>query len=555
MTLRLVALMSVVLLLSLAAFGLLVNHYQDEVMAEVARTASAAGRAALGSLEFGPHVQSTADNSFVAGNEVFVFSAPFDAADDDAVLETNTNEAEVAGGLRQVRRVIERYTESDGEHDRHVIAVRYHEGAFEEVSVTGEAIDCEIVAQADTGRCVTTGGSDETKIVGEFIFSLDEIHAEPDATDGLVLTIPRKAPDAMMEKVIDRVKLDAMPAQIQAGAVPGWVEEIRLPLPVQDYKDLFDSLRKRSLFLFFGVFIVGTALSAGLATRFTRPIRKLDSGIRRLTDGDLDARVEVRGKGEVARVSRAFNEMTRRLRENRDRSRELVRKEKLSALGRLAAGVAHDVRNPLHSIGLTLQHLHDTGRPVEAGRASEFDRSLEIIRGEIRRLDRLVGSFLTFAGNEHRERRMVDLEELVRETANLVRKEAEWRNIEIALEIDSPVSEVSADPESIRSAILNLVLNSFEAMPRGGKLAITLESRQEELVLEVSDSGEGIPPADQERVFDFGHTTREAGNGLGLATVHHCIVVEHGGRVALDSRPGEGTRVRLTLPLRREGES
>jgi signal transduction histidine kinase len=555
MTLRLVALMSVVLLLSLAAFGLLVNHYQDEVMAEVARTASAAGRAALGSLEFGPHVQAVGGNSFTAGSEVFVFSAPFDAADDTAALETLTGEADVAKNMRHVRRVIERYTESDGEHDQHVIAVSYHEGGVEELSVTGEAIDCEIVPQDDTGRCVTAGGSDGGKIVGEFIFRLDEIHAEPDPTEGLVLKIPRKAPDAMREKVIDRVQLDAMPARVQAGAVPGWVEEIRLPLPVEDYKDLFDSLRKRSLFLFFGVFLVGTALSAGLATRFTRPIRKLDSGIRRLTDGDLDARVEVRGKGEVARVSRAFNEMTRRLRENRDRARELVRKEKLSALGRLAAGVAHDVRNPLHSIGLTLQHLHDTGRPEEAGRANEFDRSLEIIRGEIRRLDRLVGSFLTFAGNEHRERRMVDLEELVRETANLVRKEAEWRNIEIALEVDSPVSEVSADPESIRSAILNLVLNSFEAMPRGGKLAIRLESLEEELVLEVSDSGEGIPPADQERVFDFGHTTREGGNGLGLATVHHCIVAEHGGRVALDSRPGEGTRVRLTLPLRRKEES
>ena len=552
MTLRLVALMSVVLLLSLAAFGLLVNHYQDEVMAEVARTASAAGRAALGSLEFGPHVQAVADNSFTASNEVFVFSAPFDAAHDNAALETLAKEADVAENMRHVRRVVERYTESDGEHDRHVIAVRYHEGAFEEVSVTGEAIDCEIVPQDDTGRCVTTGGSDESKIVGEFIFRLDEIHAEPDPTEGLVLTIPRKTPDAMMDKVIDRVQLDAMPAQFQAGVVPGWVEEIRLPLPVEDYKDLFDSLRKRSLFLFFGVFLVGTALSAGLATRFTRPIRKLDSGIRRLTDGDLDARVEVRGKGEVARVTRAFNEMTHRLRENRDRSRELVRKEKLSALGRLAAGVAHDVRNPLHSIGLTLQHLHDTGRPQDAGRANEFDRSLQIIRGEIRRLDRLVGSFLTFAGNEHRERRMVDVEELVRETANLVRKEAEWRNIEIGLEIDSPVSEVLLDPEAIRSAILNLVLNSFEAMPRGGKLAIALESRDEELVLEVSDTGEGIPPADQERVFDFGHTTRDGGNGLGLATVHHCIVAEHGGRVALDSRPGEGTRVRLTLPLRRE---
>jgi len=124
--------------------------------------------------------------------------------------------------------------------------------------------------------------------------------------------------------------------------------------------------------------------------------------------------------------------------------------------------------------------------------------------------------------------------------------------VEIKLEIGSPVAEVFVDPESIRAAILNLVLNSFEAMPDGGTLTINLESRDGELVMQVADTGEGIPPEDQERVFDFAYTTREGGSGLGLATVHHCIVTEHGGRVALDSRPGDGTRVRLTLPLQPE---
>jgi len=552
MTLRLVTLMSVVLLLSLAAFGLLVNHYQDEVMAEVARTASAAGRAALGSLEFGPHTQAALDNHFASRSEVFVWAGPLADAERDAAVATVTAEVAETGNVRRIRRVVERYTESDGEHDRHVIAVRYLTGDLEDIGVVGDMIDCEIAQEDEVGRCVTTGGADETAVFGEFIFSLDEIHAEPDPTEGLVLKIPLIAPGGTAEAEVDWVQHGAQVESLPVGLVPGQLEEIRLPLPVQDYKDLFDSLRDRSLFLFFGVFLVGTALSAGLATRFTRPIRKLDSGIRRLTAGDLDAEVEVRGKGEVARVSRAFNEMARRLRENRDRSRELVRKEKLSALGRLAAGVAHDVRNPLHSIGLTLQHLHDTGRPLDTGRGEEFDRSLRIIRGEIRRLDRLVGSFLTFAGNEHRERRMVDLEELVRETANLVSKEAEWRKVEIKLEIGSPVAEVFVDPESIRAAILNLVLNSFEAMPDGGTLTINLESRDGELVMQVADTGEGIPPEDQERVFDFAYTTRESGSGLGLATVHHCIVTEHGGRVALDSRPGDGTRVRLTLPLQPE---
>jgi signal transduction histidine kinase len=112
---------------------------------------------------------------------------------------------------------------------------------------------------------------------------------------------------------------------------------------------------------------------------------------------------------------------------------------------------------------------------------------------------------------------------------------------------------VEANGESVRSALLNLVLNALEAMPRGGRLTMALRPEGPgHVLLEVADTGEGIPQEEQERVFEFAYTTRENGNGLGLAIVHHCIVEEHGGRVSLDSRPGAGTRVRVTLPVRGE---
>jgi signal transduction histidine kinase len=215
----------------------------------------------------------------------------------------------------------------------------------------------------------------------------------------------------------------------------------------------------------------------------------------------------------------------------------------------MAAGVAHDVRNPLHSIGLTLQHLRETARPTEDERAAEFERAVEVIRGEIHRLDKVVGSFLSFARSEERERERIDLGELLRETARLVQKEAERRDVELSLQIDPTAPRVLCDPEALRSSVLNLVLNSFEAMPEGGHLALTLQREDRGVALEITDTGDGIGEEERERVFDFAYTTREGGNGLGLAMVHHCVVEGHGGQVSLDSEPGEGTRVRLVLPV------
>lgn len=481
MTRRLVTLMSVVLLLSLAAFGLLMGAYQGQVMQEVARTASAVGRAALRTLERGAHGPGD-QQVFVWRQSVTLPPAPGSA--DPAATTSGAVE------VREVRRVVATHVPPDA-----------------------DASD-----PAPPGTVAT-----------RLLINVEEVSAETDRSGALVLKIPTLTPT-------------------QGG------QEIRLPIEVGHYEELFRAVRRRSLALFLGVFVVGVVLSAGVASRFTRPIRRLDAGIRRLAAGELDVAVEVSGRDEIARLAQTFNEMAARLRASRDRARELARREKLSALGRLAAGVAHDVRNPLHSIGLTLQHLSDAARPEDGERALEFDRAVGIIRGEIRRLDQLVSNFLRFAKSGEREREAVALSGLVRETVRLVQQEAERRGVALELDLDEAAPLVQADPESLRAAILNLVLNGFEAMPGGGRLRLSLAAaggergQGGEAVLEVADTGEGIPEAQQDRVFDFAYTTRENGSGLGLAMVYHAIVEEHGGRVSLESQPGRGTRVRLSLP-------
>ncbi|HKQ60859.1 MAG TPA: ATP-binding protein [Candidatus Polarisedimenticolaceae bacterium] len=514
MTFRLVTLMSVVLLLSLAAFGLLMGHYQDQLLDESARMVKTGVSAALQTFE------ATAPDAAVwrgRGETQAEFEHVF-------ILRTGQGPGTAAGPHRPEGVAVERF-----------LNVR--------CSADDKGADCQRLRRQVEQRMPALQGSAQRV---EYVVRLDEVRAESEPDQGrLLLTIPRfVTPDPQAAETRNvAITVDT------ADARPGRREDLRLPIPLADYQHTLAAIRSRSLGLFVGVFAVGTLLSAGLAARFTRPVRRLDAGIRRLSEGDLGARVEVRGRDEIARLGRAFNEMAARLEAARERDRELVRRDKLSALGRLAAGVAHDVRNPLHSIGLTLQHLRETSRPHEDERAAEFDGALELIRGEIRRLDQLVTNFLQFARSDRRVRRQVDLVELLHETARLVAKEAEWRRVRVLLDVESDVPSFLADGEALRASILNLVLNSFEAMPRGGTLTLALRSAPGMLQLEVADTGEGIAEQERERVFDFAYTTRESGSGLGLAMVHQCVVEEHGGRIALDSRLGEGTRVVLSLPL------
>lgn len=534
MTLRLVALMSIVLLLSLSAFAVLVQSYQDDILEEVARTASEVGQATLGSLDgsslrFGP-----VDEEIIA------------IAPDGRTVGHDIRRIRSYSSIRSKAR-----QEPGAEGHDVVVQVEVATSDGEKVDWIGHGDDVEKLVQ----RCAGVHAEDpelcaKLEEIGErmlqmppldsegtesrntFVFVTDTVHVDREVRDGMMtLRIPTFAADQGDDSSL------------------AMRDPIELPIPLEEYDEVFDKIRKRSLLLVLGIFLVGTVLTAGVASRFTRPIRKLDAGIHRIGEGDLDVTVPVEGKDEIARLGTAFNEMSGRLRANRDREREMVRREKLSALGGLAAGVAHDVRNPLHSINLTLQHLAEVCRPDDAAKGEDFDESIAILRGEVRRLDDLVGNFLRFARTEQSVRQPVDLADLLGETERLIRKESEWRKIEVSLDLNAAVPAISADAESLRSAVLNLVLNGFEAMPDGGSLRLATGVEGEHAWIEVTDDGSGIPSEQQEKVFEFAYTTRDSGSGLGLAMVHHCVVEEHGGRVILDSEEGRGTRVRLLLPL------
>ena len=464
MTKRLIGLITLILLSSLVASWVLLDHYQERLMERVAHTITSVGEATLRTVEM---TQPPAPR--LRPRQLVVVDAP------------------------------------DG---RTVIDL---EGA----TIVSDS------AAADGGE-------------GPLLISPSRVYTQRDAEGGLVLRIP----------TYDSKVQDTGADAVSEEAVGDFV----LPVPTGDYATLFDDMRQKSLLVFSGVFLVALVLASIIATRFTRPIRELDTGLHRLSAGDFDAEVTVPGSDEVARLGTVFNDMTRKLRESRAREREMARRDRLSSLGRLAAGVAHDVRNPLHSMGLTLSHLRKNARPNEAAQAQEFDRSLELLGVELQRLDRLVENFMRFARRDRPALVAVDLRELVRETAQLVEKDAARRSIDLQLEFEDDVPSLSLHPDSMRSAILNLVLNSFEAMPEGGRLVISVGSQGPEVVVRVTDSGRGIAAEDQDKVFDFGHTDRAEGSGLGLAMVHHVVVEEHDGRIDLESEPGRGTTVSIHLP-------
>ncbi len=547
MTLRLIALMSVTLFCCLAAFGLLLSRSEDAIMEEVERTVSEAGKQTVaafakrelrfvssGEVGFGMSLAWEGDepSDLREGVARRVFRSPATAFDPcdcpihravgtpkemlvvtvDAALGPGAPEGPRPDGrgVPDLEGLLERVRERHGgELPSNAFFIRAS-------NVSTELGDDEIRARIPMFRFAAEGEPESSFEVERHAVRLGE-------GEGFVL--------------------DVEPARAHAA-----IEDVVLSLPTRDYATLFDKIRERMLFLFLGVFALGTVLSAGLARRFTRPIRELDEGLRRVSDGDLETRVAVAGGDEVGRLGLGFNDMTRRLRVGRERARELTRQEKLSALGRLAAGVAHDVRNPLHSINLSLQHLRETSAPEDAARAAEFERTLDVIRREIHRLDGMVANFLRFARSERRERRPVDLGDLLSETAQLVRKEAEHRDVRVEVEAAAGAAAIEADVEALRSALLNLVLNALEAMEDGGTVTLRTRRGAGAVVVEVVDDGPGIEEAEQERVFEFGYTTRDGGHGLGLAMVHQIVVEEHGGRVELESAPGTGTTFRLELP-------
>jgi two-component system sensor histidine kinase HydH len=225
--------------------------------------------------------------------------------------------------------------------------------------------------------------------------------------------------------------------------------------------------------------------------------------------------------------------------------RAVARNQRLAAVGRLAGGVAHEIRNPLSSIKGFATYFKERSHANDEA----FDMAAILIQ-EVERLDRVVGQLLDFSRPAKPARRAAVVRDFLEASLKRVATAAEDKSVRMDLSIGTGVAEAYFDPDLIHQVLLNLYLNALEAMPEGGRLTVTagLSNDKQRLMINVSDTGCGIPADGVSQIFDPYFTTKATGTGLGLAIVHN-IVEAHGGEVLVESEPGEGTVIRLLLPL------
>jgi signal transduction histidine kinase len=224
--------------------------------------------------------------------------------------------------------------------------------------------------------------------------------------------------------------------------------------------------------------------------------------------------------------------------------------EKRGLLERLLARLAHEIRNPLSSLDIHVQLLEEDLGTLVPPMREQLSPRLEIIRGELHRLESIVDHFLRLAGPSELDLEQVDLLKIVMHVCDLLRPEAAARDIEVLTNIQTGLPQIHADPVRLTQALMNLVINAMQAVERAGRIDVNARLVGPEILLEISDSGPGIPPEKLSSIFDPYFTTKAEGSGLGLWIAQQ-IVTAHQGRVAARNRPEGGAVFGVMLPLRK----
>lgn len=292
---------------------------------------------------------------------------------------------------------------------------------------------------------------------------------------------------------------------------------------------------------------VGTlGLMVYLIARVLRPLTDLTKACAQISGGKLEPLVTRRSSGEVRALEHTFNTMVASLQEKERIEANLRQAQRLSAIGNLAAGVAHDIRNPLNAIKLLSSHTIDTLERTPD--AAPTVRSLQTIRAEVNRLEDIVSGFLSLARERELQPEPNRIDVVLEECVRLIRKDAEARGIRLITELRAGDTALLFDAKQMTRAVLNVLINAMEACPPGGRVRVFSRVSDQQCEIEVRDDGPGMPREVAERAFEPYYTTRPTGTGLGLP-ITRGIVEEHGGSVTLSSAENQGCQVLITLPL------
>ncbi|HKU74796.1 MAG TPA: ATP-binding protein, partial [Pyrinomonadaceae bacterium] len=299
------------------------------------------------------------------------------------------------------------------------------------------------------------------------------------------------------------------------------------------------------------VLFVTTLVTGFFVWRFTRPVKELSNAARKVAGGNFDVQVPADRLDEMGTLASAFNEMTAKLGRARELEMQLHQAEKGAVVGRLAAAIAHEIRNPLNYINLTLDHLRSSFAPADQNKRATFIKLTEQLKTEVARINRHISDFLKYSRPSKLELQSVDIRAEAEDALRLVEGRAEECGIKTNIIQEGELPPVMADRESLRSVFTNLVINAVEAINgEGGSVLIKLSNPEANSVkVEISDSGCGIAADDISKVFEPYFSTKETGTGLGLAIVKKAVD-DHGGTISVASKEGGGTTFTIILPAK-----
>ena len=336
----------------------------------------------------------------------------------------------------------------------------------------------------------------------------------------------------------------------------------------------YSDMKRSTLWTFLGITFAGIAISLVIATILSnaavRPVLRLKKGFEAIADGNFDFEVTCSTSDEISSLTRSFNRVRLQLKDLyqklkgridaadedlkkaykmlRDKQKQLVHSEKLAALGTLAAGIAHEVNNPLGVASMYAQMSQkDAGNE-----SSRLQKRLETVVSEIDRAGRILKNLLEFARQTEPNINDIDLNALIEKSFSIIEHQAKLQEIEVIKDLQSTLPLVPADSDKLQQVFVNMAINALQAMPDGGKLAFSTRNLPDDksVKVRISDTGLGIPEEHIMKLFDPFFTTKETGKGTGLGlSVSHGIIEQHGGSIHVESSVGKGTTFTILLPV------
>lgn len=298
--------------------------------------------------------------------------------------------------------------------------------------------------------------------------------------------------------------------------------------------------------------LIGLLVSWWVSRRITRPVEELAKGARDVASGRWDTHIDVQGSDEIGQLAAAFNDMTKTLASQKEK---LVQTERVAAWRELARRLAHELRNPLFPLQITVENLQRARQLGPQQFQEVFNEATATLKAELANLNTIVGRFSDFSKMPAPQFTRVNVNEVLRNAVRLF--EPQFTAVgkpSIATEffLSESLPEIDADPDLLHRAFQNLVLNALDAMPAGGTITLKSSDAGESVRIEVADTGKGLTPEECSRLFTPYYTTKQLGTGLGLAIVQS-VVSDHHGSISVSSEEGRGAAFRIDLPKRQSG--